>query len=372
MTVGTGRVLSSGRRNPATLKAGAASAIVNRRNNILTRRPSMRFYWLAPTLLVLLAGAAARASEEPTDAIDHREQAAPEVRRFRFIYAGTIDKLQPGKAARVWLPMAQTAFGQTVKVEKITTPAAPQFTKEEKFGNALIYFESRANADGAVPFSVEYLVERQELTRSRHEPLAPGDLEKHSEAPRGAPPEGSFLSALFPEPKAPNEDIVAFARLIYDAVDGRMKYDKPPGGLWGRGDAAWACRSGYGNCTDFHSLFTSACREARTPAKFEIGFSLPTQRGKGTIPGYHCWAKFAAGGNWVPVDISEADKHPELKDYFFGNLNADRVLFTVGRDLQLSPRQAGEPVNFLVYPYVEVEGKPHTAFTSAFAFEDLP
>jgi hypothetical protein len=61
-----------------------------------------------------------------------------------------------------------------------------------------------------------------------------------------------------------------------------------------------------------------------------------------------------------------------MKDYYFGNLTADRVMFTVGRDLQLTPRQAGGPVNFLVYPYVEVEGKPHTSFTSAFGYEDLP
>ena len=30
----------------------------------------------------------------------------------------------------------------------------------------------------------------------------------------------------------------------------------------------------------------------------------------------------------------------------------------MGRDLVLKPRQSGEPVNFLIYPYVEVDGKP--------------
>jgi transglutaminase-like putative cysteine protease len=330
----------------------------------------MRFSAFVPALLfIVLAAIAASAAEEPRGAPD-RPQTAPVVRKFRFTYAGKIDKLQPGQTARVWLPMAQTAFGQTVSLEKITTPAAPRLTKEEKFGNGLIYFEARADEAGAIPCSVEYQVERQELTRARPEPLAADDLEKYSEAPREAPPEGSFLTALFPEAKPPREDVFAFTRLIYDAVDGRMKYDKPAGGGWGRGDAVWACRSGYGNCTDFHSLFTSACREARTPAKFEIGFSIPPERGKGAIPGYHCWAKFAANGHWIPVDISEADKHPEMKDYYFGNLTADRVMFTAGRDLQLSPRQAGGPVNFLVYPYVEVAGKQHASFTSAFAFED--
>jgi hypothetical protein len=58
------------------------------------------------------------------------------------------------------------------------------------------------------------------------------------------------------------------------------------------------------------------------------------------------------------VDASEAWKHPQLRNYYFGHLDADRVAFTIGRDLVLKPRQSGEPVNFLIYPYVEVDGKP--------------
>ena len=58
------------------------------------------------------------------------------------------------------------------------------------------------------------------------------------------------------------------------------------------------------------------------------------------------------------MDISEADKHPEMKEYYFGNLTEDRVTFSVGRDVDLQPKQAGPPLNFFVYPYVEVDGKP--------------
>jgi transglutaminase-like putative cysteine protease len=76
----------------------------------------------------------------------------------------------------------------------------------------------------------------------------------------------------------------------------------------------------------------------------------------GTIPGYHCWAEFYSGGEWVPVDASEAWKHPDRHDYYFGHLDADRVAFTSGRDLVLEPPQQGEPLNYLIYPYVEIDG----------------
>jgi hypothetical protein len=83
------------------------------------------------------------------------------------------------------------------------------------------------------------------------------------------------------------------------------------------------------------------------------------ERGAGKIGGYHRWALFHADQHdWVPVDISKADKHPEMKEYYFGNLTENRVTFSAGRDVDLLPKQAGPPLNFFVYPYVEVDGKP--------------
>jgi transglutaminase-like putative cysteine protease len=125
----------------------------------------------------------------------------------------------------------------------------------------------------------------------------------------------------------------------------------------GRGDAIYACNVKEGNCPDFHSLFIALARSRDIPARFTIGFPLGTPNAS-KIPGYHCWAEFYAGGLWVPVDASEAWQPPQLRQYYFGHLDADRVAFTMGRDLVLKPRQSGEPVNFLIYPYVEVDGNP--------------
>ncbi|MFQ5732583.1 MAG: transglutaminase-like domain-containing protein, partial [Planctomycetaceae bacterium] len=172
--------------------------------------------------------------------------------------------------------------------------------------------------------------------------------------------------------KLPNEGL-GLGRKLYNRVDAHMKYDKSKPG-YGHGDVLWACDSRSGNCTDFHSLFISLARSKGLPARFEIGFPLPKNRRSGTIGGYHCWAHFFVENHgWVPVDISEADKNPDRKDYFYGNLTEDRVAFTTGRDLELVPRQAGKPLNYFVYPYVEVDGKPwpKDKVQLRFGFEDL-
>jgi hypothetical protein len=137
---------------------------------------------------------------------------------------------------------------------------------------------------------------------------------------------------------------------------------KKEGTGWGRGDSDWVCDSRFGNCTDFHSLFISLARSQNLPARFEIGFSIPPDQHEGKISGYHCWAWFYLDGRgWIPVDISEADKHPDMKDYYFGNLTVDRVMFSTGRDLELVPKSGTAPLNFFVYPHIEIGGEKISA-----------
>jgi transglutaminase-like putative cysteine protease len=165
------------------------------------------------------------------------------------------------------------------------------------------------------------------------------------------------------------QDPLGKARAIYNYVIASMRYDKSGTG-WGNGDAIWACTSKRGNCTDFHSLFIGMARAAGIPSRFEIGFPLPGDQHEGAIAGYHCWAQFYLESyGWVPVDASEAWKHPDKKDYFFGAHDDNRVQFSVGRDIRLDPLQQGDPLNYFVYPYAELDGKPF-AVESKFSFQD--
>ena len=214
-----------------------------------------------------------------------------------------------------------------------------------------------------------YSVERSEHRIGNEELLDEHANEQFTKASSFVPIDAGLLAKILDANIV--DDELGRGRQLYDAVNDHMKYDKPAGEAWGRGDANWACDNGFGNCTDFHSLFIASCRELNIPARFEIGFPLPPERGDGEIAGYHCWARFAVENKWVPVDISEADKDPSMADYYYGNLTENRITFSIGRDLTLIPAQSAGPVNYLVYPYVEVDGKQYKSFSKGFRYEDL-
>ena len=291
-------------------------------------------------------------------------------RHFTFTYAGALTDVQPGAKVSVWLPIATDTHEQTILNKQIDVPGEYEINRELRFGNHILYFQATADEHGEVPFKVSYELERREHLTTLFEEFHKSQTELFISESRFVPTSANLLDQLIDRDEL-DEDNLRRGRQLYDAINTHMKYDKPEGGEWGRGDSEWACSSQHGNCTDFHSLFISICREQNIPARFEIGFPISEQRGKGVVGGYHCWAKFVVDKQWIPVDISEADKDPSKADYYFGSLTENRVTFTIGRDLELVPKQQAGPVNFLVYPYAEVNGKQHSFFRKGFEYSDL-
>lgn len=310
---------------------------------------------LAAGCLVFLGLAGTMNAAEPT-----------KNRKFQLTYDGKILDAPAGAKVRAWIPVPPSTAEQFVKPLATKLPAKGEEGTEDKFGNKMLSFEVVSPKSGEVVFETSYQITRQEvrglppekmgmqpvkLTDAQRKLLLSADVK----VPLGGKPLELLVGKELPAEQ------LKLARLLYDRVDEHVKYDKSKPG-YGRGDVLWVCDSRFGNCTDFHSLFISLARTKGIPARFEIGFSVPEKRGEGPIAGYHCWAYFWLDKQgWVPVDISEADKNPAMKEYYFGNLTENRVTFSQGRDLTLVPKQTGEPLNFFIYPYVEVDGKPWPA-----------
>jgi transglutaminase-like putative cysteine protease len=296
-------------------------------------------------------------------------------RHFTFHYGFTVKNLPAGKKVRVWIPAAQSDAYQEVKVVAAKGDLPLKKTRESKFGNE-IYFAETGSATQELHFDVEYDVVRHErvalnpavhlvatalTNEERQEDLQPDVLVPVTGLP-------ADLAVKVTEGKTQPLDK---AHAIYEYVFTTMKYDKTGTG-WGHGDVLYACDAKKGNCTDFHSLFIAMARSQGIPARFEIGFPLPPDKHSAEIAGYHCWSDFYIDGKgWIPVDISEAWKHPEKHDYFFGSHDVNRVQFSMGRDLRLSPAQEGKPLNYFVYPYVEVDGQEYSNVSLAFSFADV-
>lgn len=305
------------------------------------------------------------------------ESAGQRSRQFQIRYAASItDVPADAKQVRVWLPYPESDAWQTISDISVTAPYAHIVKRDPEYGNSILYLEGRPPADGSFMVTMAFDVLRREYVNRPDGPHAaaadheaPQRLDRFRKPDQLVPLAGKIADAAREATRGRNSDRDK-ARAIYDYVTTRFKYDKSGTG-WGRGDAIWACDAKRGNCTDYHSLLIGMARSVGIPAKFEIGLPLPEDKTEGPIGGYHCWAAFYLDGvGWVPVDSSEASKFPAKREYFFGAVDENRVRLTVGRDITLDPRQHGGPLNYFVYPYVEVDGNPFVGVSQTFAFRD--
>lgn len=302
---------------------------------------------------------------------------APRTRDFELTYTAKIREIPKGaRKMDVWLPYPESDEQQEVTVTEVSAPAPHQILEDPRYRNSVLHLSIDNPKERELTVGIKVRVRRKELLRkefgskpARDKKSLPPEVSRWLEPERLVPLDEQIRKIAHDVTRGKKTDIEK-ARAIYDYVVDTMSYDKSGTG-WGNGDIYWACDAKRGNCTDFHALFTGLARAVGIPARFEIGFPIPPERGQGEVGGYHCWAQFyLAGYGWVPVDASEARKHPEKRDYFFGALDENRIQFTIGRDIVLNPRQAGDPLNFFIYPYVEVDGKPFHNIAKTFRYQD--
>ena len=260
-------------------------------------------------------------------------------------------------AVRVWIPLPAISDYQKIKAEEIESPWEYRITRDDR-GNRFLYLEPGGKPVEGGEVVMRFSVERRPrgiADESGAYRAALPDLQRCLREQRYIPLTGQVRALAEQAGRGKTSDLQRI-RANYDHVTRTMRYSKQGKG-WGRGDALWACDSKFGNCTDFHSVFIGMCRCQGIPARFVIGFPIPADKTEAKIGGYHCWAEaYECEHGWLPVDASEAWKAQRIDDYF-GKLPSDRVEFTVGRDLVLNPPQAGEPLNFFIYPYLELNGQ---------------
>jgi transglutaminase-like putative cysteine protease len=248
-----------------------------------------------------------------------------------------------------------------------------QLRKEPQYGDHYAYFDVdstrvKTGFEIRLAFHVVRYERRSALASTRDSPKPlPKDVLPFLQTDGFVPVDG-VIASLSREQTQGVSDPLQKARKIYDYVISAVNHDPVATGS-GRGDALWTAESHRGDCTDFHSLFIGMARAAGIPARLAVGFSLPEGQKQGTIPGYHSWAEFYVSGiGWIPVDVWQASQDPSRRDYFFGALDAHRVMVSMGRDVALTPLPQAGRLNYIAYPYLEADGKPSPVASMDFFF----
>jgi transglutaminase-like putative cysteine protease len=331
---------------------------------------------LCGTILVSTSAQTARSSLP----LVRPEATAPRERKFEFEYKALVKDIPAGaKKVELWIPVPHDSPFQKITEMKIDSPFEYKIHTAQ-YGNKVMHISLNNPQESSFSVTMHFNAIRKEHLQERLKQADPAPVREERDAKIDRWLQPDRLVPIDGKIKQWAQEVVAAAgaktdlekaRAIYNHIVATVKYDKTGQG-WGRGDIYYACDARRGNCTDFHAIFIGYARALGIPARFAIGFPLPADRGAGEVSGYHCWAEFYAQGiGWVPIDASEAAKNPDKREYFFGAHDENRVEFTIGRDLILEPHQRGEPLNYFVYPYAEVDGKAFISVERSFAYRDL-
>jgi transglutaminase-like putative cysteine protease len=283
-------------------------------------------------------------------------------RSFEFEYRVGVGPEQ--SPARVWIPLPSSdAFqdvveqsfelGNSVKVQvnaadqnRILYLLLPASSQRESV--RLWFRVTRRSRSSAPPTHDDYGTSLDALGLS---PFVSGDARVPVDGEFGDEARDIVAQCVSPFEKA---------RAVFEHVLATYAYDSS-GCTPAKGDAVGdlqvACNLKLGTCTDLHGLLVAYLRASGVPARFAFGFNIPA-RPRGQLGGYHCWSEvYLPGSGWFPIDVSEARKRPAgaERDFYFGNLDENRVQFSTGRDLTLVPPQASGPLDKLIFPLVEYQ-----------------
>ena len=331
---------------------------------------------------------------------------AADVGRFQVTNTLAVTVPEGAKELALWFPLPRLDPEQEIADLKVDAPEGWRETKDA-LGNRTVHLHVK-NPTGKVSVATRFKVTRKEVNASidaaKTRPL--NEAEKAQFASELAANANVVLDdeirALAQKVRGTEDNPVRVARKLYDWVLGNVEYWVKDPGKWKAspvGSSSYCLKNGTGNCTDFHSLWAALARASGIPTRLKYGSLFKESlAGVDRDASYHCWPEFYAPGlGWIPHDVALADifvapiqldanntekvnltvasgykgPDPAWVDYYFGNLEARRVTWSLGRDLAMEPKQSGGPVNANPKGYVEVDGKEYTQWERKMTFEEV-
>ncbi|MDH4184585.1 MAG: transglutaminase-like domain-containing protein [Nitrospinota bacterium] len=286
----------------------------------------------------------------------------------------TVDAPSKESKVRLWAPYPVSDSHQKIENVKVEGNYTLQkITTDPISGSQTLYAEWTAPAGGE-----RYLVlsfhaassERKAGPPPAQEPKLPAEVMEYTKATALIPTDGEIgqIAAVAVEGLT---SVAQKHEAIYSWVV-RNTFRDPNVIGCGVGVVEKTLAKRGGKCADISTVYVSLARAAGIPAREVFGMRLGTEPGQSDITGgHHCWAEyFQPGYGWTQTDPADVrkimlaknltlDQAGAERSFYLNGVDADRiVLDKLGRGITLNPPQQGGPLNYLMYPYAEVDGEP--------------
>jgi len=294
----------------------------------------------------------------------------PKEKQGKIYFNFTIRTNEETETARLWIPYPVSNDYQDISNYSIEGNCDYSgIFRESKNGILLLYAEWN-NPETFPKLNLSLNIIRKEKIRKNFSitnDFIPIDVEKYLLPTNLGPTDGEVKEIAENVTKG-NKTLLEKATAIYDYL---IEYGERDGNLTfcGDGDVCKLLKNLRGKCADFSSVFVALSRSVGVPAREIFGTRIYKD---GDITGaYHCHAEFYLPEyGWIPVDPSDVAKlmlNENLnlddqkvmiaREYYFGNQSETYVDLSAGRDIILNPPQDDEPLNYFMYPYVEIDGE---------------
>lgn len=338
-------------------------------------------------MLTHLAFALASMASSPAIVVDAAKTAT-----FQATNEIALTPPKDAKELRAWIALPQDDTFTKVANLDVKCPVTHRVVTDSE-GSKVLYVEAKAPfpADLKVVTTFEVTRTEQKAKIDASATRAITDEERRAHAKDLAANTNVVIDEkiqkLAKEVVGAEANPVKASRKIYDWVLANIEYwVKDPANKKASpvGSSEYCLTNKTGNCTDFHSLYAALSRAAGIPTRFYYGsFFKAELDGQDTDQSYHCWLEFWAPElGWIPIDVAIADifvgdfqltkenetlvkrttaagytkADPSMVDYYFGNLDERRVLWSLGRDVKIDPAPKVGAVNALPKALVEVDG----------------
>lgn len=286
----------------------------------------------------------------------------------------TVDAPADAKVAKLWVPYPGDNIYQDIGKVRISGNYSYQgIYREKDTGNLMLYAEWTEPVKEQRKLTLTFNATshlRAEKGATQKENNIPVDIQPFLASSEHIPTTGKIKETADKATKG-KYNIAGKARAVYDWVVDNTFRDPNVQGC-GIGDVEKMLTQKGGKCADISSVYVAVARAAGVPAREVFGIRIGKDDGVSDMTkGHHCWAEYyLPGAGWIPVDPADVRKAilekklddkgaAEYREKYFQGLDPYRIaLATGGRDYLLSPKQDGGPLNYFMYPYAEVDGKP--------------